>query len=163
MARDEVFLFVDNEELRLTRNGVWLTNGQEITHESTIRGFMRHLRREDGRYVIRIARESKPVTVEDTAYFVTNLRGSAEAGYELVLNDGTSERLDPATLAYQPARLTCRIAARASASSGGAFEEAKFLSAPYFEILQGLRDDGQSYYLQIGDQKVTLAPVTGSD
>lgn len=141
--------FVDSEAIVLTRNGVWLSDGIEIDHEPTRRLFAKSLVREGDGYLLAIGRERKRITVEDTPYFVIGLSGDRASGFTLRLNDETTEKLDPAGLRYRPGRLTAAL---------GRGAEAKFLSAPYFELLQGLQEDETSYFLRIGGKRIDLAP-----
>lgn len=130
------------EEITLTRNGEWLSNGEEITHEATCRMFARHLKRDEQGYFIQVQYETKRITVEDTPYFVVALRGDDGSGYTLILNDGTSEPLIPENLRYQPERLTYFLARD---------EEAKFLRAPYFELLGNIKERDGRFAVQIGN------------
>ena len=136
-----------SEVLSLTKNGIWLSDGEEITHEPTRRLFARSLKKDEHGYFIQVGREWKRVAVEDTAYFVTRISGSYEKGFELHLSDETHEPLKPETLEYKPGRLVCRIA------NG---EEARFLRAPYFELLHDLEEDQKSYFLVLRGQRVDL-------
>jgi hypothetical protein len=104
-------------------------------------------------YFLKIGRETKRIEVEDTAYFVIRIDGSAASGFELLLNDETRERLDPETLKYRPGRLVCAIKKGPNRSE----EEAKFLHAPYFELLSLLEEDGKSYFLTLGGRRFALA------
>jgi hypothetical protein len=140
--------FVDREVIVLTRNGVWLADGHEITHEPTRKLFARSLRKDPDGYRLYIGRETKLIQVEDTAYFVTRVDGT-----QLSINDETREALDPTTLQYRPGRLTCRIK--------GGTEEAKFLHAPYFDLLRDLKEDAEHYFLEFGSRKITLARKDG--
>lgn len=139
--------YVDTEVILLTRDGVWLADDHEITHEPTRLLFARSLRKDETGYFLHIGREMKRIEVEDTAYFITGIDGSPEQGYELRISDGSRERLKPSTLRYRPGRLTCRIQDD---------EEAKFLSVPYMEILKHLEQDGSRHFLQIGGIRVEL-------
>jgi hypothetical protein len=141
--------FVDTEVIRLTANGVWLSDGTEIDHEQTVRMFAKSLHRDAQGYFLRIGRETKRILVEDTAYFVTGIEGAPGEGYELRLSDESRETLDPATLGYRPGRLACRV------RSGT--EEAKFLHAAYFDLLRHLEEDQRSYFLTIRGRRVELA------
>lgn len=144
--------FVDNEVIVLTREGVWLADGTEITHEPTRRLFARSLKHHrEGGWYLHVGRETKTITVEDTAYFVVRVEGDPATGFELLLSDGTREPLLPETLAYRPGRLTCRVAR----IPGGT--EAKFLHAPYFDLLKNLEEDGRSYFLTIRGKRFTVA------
>jgi hypothetical protein len=140
--------FVDNEVIRLTKNGVWLSDAVEIDHEQTRRMFAKSLERDAQGWLLRIGRETKRIEVEDTAYFVTRIEGSASRGIEICLSDESREKLDPSTLTYRPGRLACRI------KDGK--EEAKFLHAPYFELLKDLQEDDASYWLELGGKRVQL-------
>lgn len=139
--------FIDTEVIRLTRNGVWMSDQTEITHEPTRRLFARNLERVPGadrQYLIKISRESKTIEVEDTAYFVQRIDGTPETGFEITLNDGNQEKLNFQSLKYQPGRLTCSVERR------GFTEEAKFLSTAYMDLLTYLKEDETSYFLETG-------------
>ncbi len=141
--------FVDNEVITLTKNGVWMSDDVEIDHEQTVKLFSKCLRKDAEGYFLQVARETKRIRVEDTAYFVQQIEGSSAKGFELRLSDETHERLDPMTLSYRPGRLTCRIR--------DGKEEAKFLHAAYFELLRDLHEDASCYYIEIAGQRVQLA------
>jgi len=140
--------FVDNEVIVLTRNGIWIADGTEISHEPTRKLFARSLKKDAEGYYLHIGRETKRITVEDTAYFVSRVDGDPRAGYEIWVNDETREPLDPASLKYRPGRLTCRL---------GRGEEAKFLHAAYFDLLRHLEEDGREYFLTIQGNRIPLA------
>lgn len=141
--------FVDNEVIRLTKNGVWLSDDTEIDHQQTVKMFAKSLKRDDEGYFIQIGRETKRILVEDTAYFVTSVDGTPEAGFEVRLSDESRERLDSSTLAYRPGRLSCKI-------KGGS-EEAKFLHSAYFDLLKDLEEDDSSYLIRVQGKKIILA------
>ncbi len=142
-------VFVDREVIVLSRQGVWLADGEEITHEPTRKLFARSLKKNQEGYYLQIGRETKKIQVEDTAYFVIRIDGSPAQGYELWVNDETREKLDPETLRYRPGRLTCQIKKKK--------EEAKFLHAAYFDLLKDLQEDDSSYFLQIHSKRISLA------
>ena len=142
--------FVDNEVITLDRNGLWIADGQEITHEPTRRLFSRSLVRGEGGWLIKVGRESKKIQVEDTAYFVTGIDGTPAKGFTVRLSDESTEHLDPATLTYRPGRLVCRVK--------DAAEEAKFVSPAYFDLLRHLEEDAAAYFLVIEKRRVELAP-----
>jgi hypothetical protein len=134
--------FVDNEVIVLTKNGIWIADEVEISHEPTRKLFAKSLKKDPNGYHLHIGKETKQIQVEDTAYFVHRIDGSAEEGYQVWLSDETQEFLDPKTLKYRPARLTCKIK--------NGTEEAKFLHAAYFDLLKDLKQDMNSYYLEFG-------------
>jgi hypothetical protein len=139
------------EDLILTKNGIWLSNGEEITHEKTVLAFSRNLHRCKEGYEIRIGTEKKNVHVEDTLFFVTALEGDPSIGYTLKLNDGRFLELDPESLRYKPGRLTCLV----PHPNEGTREEAKFLTQSYYEILNHLEANEAGFQLTI-EGKVIL-------
>lgn len=125
-------VFQDLEKIVLNREGVFLSDGEPITHERTVDAFHRHLRRDGDGWVIVIGNNTKRIEVEDTGRFVIGLEWSGEAGtssekVELRLADGAIETLDPRSLKHEPGRLTCLVK--------GGVEEAKFLRDPYHDFL----------------------------
>lgn len=146
----ETPLFTDLETIRLTRDGAFLSDGEEITHGRTVAAFHRFLGRDETGYFIRIGRDFKRIEVEDTARFVTAIewRDESEESVSLTLSDGTSETLAPETLSYRPDRLTCRV------KDGS--EEAKFLRKPYLELLMRALAERDGYAIRIGGQTIRL-------
>jgi hypothetical protein len=136
--------YIDLEVIILTKEGVWMADGSEITHIPTRKLFARSLKKDADGYFLSIGRETKRIHVEDTAYFVERIEG-----LEAFLSDGSSEKIDPSTLAYQPGRLTMRIK--------NGIEEAKFLRGPYHEILRDLEEENGSYFLKIAGTKLKLS------
>ena len=152
MAENTPF-FVDREVILLTRNGIWLADGTEITHEPTRRLFAKSLKKDEKGYFLQVGRETKRIEVEDTAYFIHRIDGDPQVGFKLTINDETQETLDPGTLTYKPGRLTCRI-------KGNPGEEAKFLHSAYFDLLKDLQEDSKSYFLNFGGKdriRITLS------
>ena len=148
--------FVDREVIVITRAGVWLADGVEITHEPTRKLFARSLRRDAEGYFLSIGRETKRIEVQDTAFFVLRIDGDAETGFEVLLSNDERVRLDPATLQYRPGRLTMRWIPKGYSG----LEEALFLHAPYFDLLKDLQEDGAAYFLRIEGKRWELAPRT---
>ena len=135
--------YIDLEVIVLTKEGVWMADGSEISHIPTRKLFARSLKKDSEGYFLAIGRETKRIEVEDTAYFVERIEG-----LEAFLSDGSQEKIDPTTLAYKPGRLTMRIK--------DGTEEAKFLRGPYYEILRDLEEENGSYCLRINNQKIKL-------
>jgi nucleoside-diphosphate-sugar epimerase len=147
-----VVYFGIHENLELSREGVWLSNGEEITHEATVRAFFRCLEPSpEGGWRIRIGSEEKEVRLEDTPSFVQRLTGDPRQGYRIHLlhdPDPRGEALDPKTLEFQPGRLVCRT------RRGW---KARFLRATYHEILKDLERDHQGYFLMLEGARVDLS------
>jgi hypothetical protein len=147
-------IFSFYEDLILTKNGVWLSDQEEITHERTILAFSRNIHRSQNGYEIRIGRERKPIHIEDTMFFITSIEGAPEIGFTIRTNDQRIGELDPETLRYRPGRLTCRV----PDPNSGMMEEAKFLSTAYYEILKHLEHDENGYWITIEGKKILLDP-----
>ena len=146
--------FVDREIIVISSNGVWLSDGVEISHIPTRSLFAKSLKRDQEGYFLQIGRETKHIEVEDTAYFINRIHGNSETGYTLEISDETQEKLIPQTLRYQPGRLSCSIKIQNSLAQS---EEAKFLHIAYFDLLKNLEEDDELYFLVIENQRVNLA------
>src|ERR1700733_12586175 len=93
--------YVDREVIILNKDGVWIADDSEITHEPTRRLFARSLKKDTEGYYLSIGRETKRIEVEDTAYFVERIVDNP-GDQKIELSDGTQEVLDPGTLKYSP-------------------------------------------------------------
>lgn len=144
---------VEEEEIRLTCEGVLQINGEEITHERTKNLFFQNLVEKSDGYYLEIGREVKKIIVEDTLYFIRSLTGSAREGYSVMLSDGSQEKLKPGTLEFSPGRLVCRVKATPEKPKGSA---ARFCRAPYHELLAATESDELGFYLRLGDARVSL-------
>ena len=104
---DGVMAKPDEEALELLRRQSGLSidlegrlchRGEPITHTRTLEVLWGSLARQpDGRYLVRVGRESGYVRVEDAPYGVRGVTFERDHP-ELHLGDGTEEPLDPATL-----------------------------------------------------------------
>ncbi|MBC7691331.1 MAG: DUF1285 domain-containing protein [Methylotenera sp.] len=143
--------YIDHETIILNSKGVWLTNGEEITHLETCKAFAKHLGRDTEGYFIQIGNNHKRIEVEDTPFFVTRIKSTSDA-VTLVLNDESTEQLNPQSLSYSPSRLSCTVKKLAP---GGPFE-ARFLPQAYFDLLKDLEQEGEDYFVQIGSSRIKL-------
>lgn len=141
------------ENIILTKNGVWLSNGEEITHEGTVLAFSRNIHRCKDGYEIRLGSERKTIHIEDTMYFITSVDGAPELGYTIRTNDQRVGELDPSTLQYKPGRLTCKV----PDPKTGMNEDAKFLSAAYYELLKSIVHETDGFSITIEGQKIMLS------
>ena len=142
-----------HEDIILTKDGTWLSNGEEILHENTVRAFSKNIFRCKDGFEIRLGTEHKTIHVEDTIYFVVRLEGSGEIGYNVILNDGRTLELDTHTLQYSPGRLTCRV----EHPNDKTHENAKFLSAAYYELLKFVQKAPQGFYIVIEGENILLS------
>ena len=116
--------------IRVDREGRFMHEGAEVTHEGLKRALFRWLDRlppPDGRYVLRLdeKRFAHLEDVEDTPLVARAARIDPEGQVYLALSDGNEEALDPATLTVDDAgvlrawvrggRLEARLASSAAA------------------------------------------------
>lgn len=160
--------FRDDEIIKLTREGIWLADQHEITHEATRKLFSRSLYRgsdpklkqvvaaltqklgpafyipaiDPQAFYLVIGSEFKKVEVEDTPYFVHRIDGQPQTGVTLWVSDGTQEVLDPKTLNYggaYPGRLICTL-------KNGLL--ARIIRPAYADLLLTLKEDSMGHYLE---------------
>ncbi len=101
MTRDEALEILRTRSgLSIDAEGRFLHRGEPITHARTLEVLWGSLERApDGRYRIRVGRESAYVEVEDAPYAVLGvLEAAPGTPPPLLLSDGSRESLDPATL-----------------------------------------------------------------
>jgi hypothetical protein len=93
--------------IRVDREGRFIHEGGEVTHEGLKRALYRWLDRlppPDGRYILRLdERRFAYLDVDDTPLVVRAARVDAGGAIWLALSDGAEERLDPATLTVDAA------------------------------------------------------------
>jgi hypothetical protein len=140
--------------IRVDRDGRFIHDGVEVTHEGLKRALFRWLDRlppPDGRYVLRLddKRFAYLDDVEDTPLVARAARFDPAGVVYLALSDGSEEPLDPATLTVDDdgvlrawvrgGRLEARLATSAAAVLGDAISE-----------------DGDRPLLRLGGRSVSL-------
>jgi hypothetical protein len=97
---DALELLRSQSGLSIDADGRFLHRGEPITHARTLEVLWRSLERGgDGRYLVRIGRESAYVEVADAPYAVRGVIEEPGGSPTLLLSDGSREPLDPSTLA----------------------------------------------------------------
>jgi hypothetical protein len=136
--------------LSIDAEGRFLHRGEPITHARTLEVLWRSLARaDDGRYLVRVGKESAYVTIEDAPYAVLGVLEAPDGTPPpLLLSDGSREPLDPATLSVgRDGVLRCTVkgghAARfgrsAQVAVGLALDESPPGSGHFFLSLGGSR------------------------
>ena len=145
--------FVKGEKIVLKRDGTWIADGVEITHEQTREVFFRSIHWDEKgddtgkHYCLKIGYETMFIEVEDTPFFVTTI--SHEGSKILAsVTDGHEIQIKPQNISYKNESLYLQV---------GNNQKARFLSPAFYEILKELQEDKSSYYLTIEGQKVILA------
>jgi hypothetical protein len=99
MDPDLLEILRSSSGLSIDLEGRLLHRGEPITHARTLEVLWRSLERgPDGRYLVRIGRESAYVRVEDAPYAVRGVVDGPAGAPWLVLSDGSREPLDADTL-----------------------------------------------------------------
>jgi len=124
---------IRRSEISIDREGRFIHEGAEVTHEGLRRALFRWLDRlppPDGRYVLRLdeQRFAYLEDVADTPMVARAARIDGGGGVQLALSDGSEEPLDPTTLTVDAAgvlrawvrggRLEARLASSAAAVLG---------------------------------------------
>lgn len=136
--------------LSIDEEGRFLHRGEPIRHARTLEVLWRSLERvPDGRWMVRIGRESGYVEVRETPFVVRAVGGLAPGEQPWIeLADGSREPLDPATLRIGPdGLLRCgvrggapaRLSRAAHLALGSALEESPAGSGAYVLDLGGRR------------------------
>jgi uncharacterized protein len=113
-------------ELRIDRDGDWYDEGVQVTHPGILANLRSNLKKDADGFFIQ-ARVRIPVRVDDVAWVVSRIERRGE-GLHATVNDGTEERIDPATVRLGAADVPyCTV-------KGGAFE-ARFSRAATFQLL----------------------------
>jgi hypothetical protein len=142
--------------IRVDREGRFIHEGAEVTHEGLKRALFRWLDRlppPDGRYVLRLdeRRFAYLEDVEDTPLVARAARVDPAGAVRLALSDGSEEALDPATLTVdgdgvlrawvRGGRLEARLASSAAAVVGDLIEISEDDGRPLLQLA------GRSYAL----------------
>jgi uncharacterized protein len=136
--------------LRIDRDGGWLHEGEEVSHEGILASLRQGLQVDAGGHFLQIGQVRVPVEVEDAPFAVIRFEPDGD-GYVLSLNDGSSEALDPATLALREGDVPyCRV-------KGGRFA-ARFNRAAAWQLLQRVeaKPGGASATLAVGGVRYPL-------
>ncbi|MEZ0314445.1 MAG: hypothetical protein ACAI38_21970 [Myxococcota bacterium] len=146
-----VFVEYSTDPIRLTEQGVWM-HGDDRIIPRVAELFARHLAvTPEGRYRIVIDRQSAPIEVADTAWFVRSLDavedGDTLREVDLTLSDGSTHRLDGSTLMQSDAHvLYCRVPCRTyvdGALRGASMVPCRFPPGLYHQLaLRAELEDG---------------------
>jgi len=137
-------------DLRVDRDGDWYDEDIQVTHPGVLANLRTSLRKDADGYFIQ-TRVRIPVKVDDAPFVVTRIERRGEM-LHAVLNDGSDERVDPATVRLGRADVPyCGV-------KGGAFE-ARFSRAATFQLLALAEYDEASGRgaLRLGGREYPLA------
>jgi len=140
-------------EVRLTADGRWLYDGQEITHRRTVQAMHRGVERwtEGGRWdwIVRIGGQAYPVVIDDTPWLA---RSAKVVGGQLVLRLNTGEEV--AVPADDGSIWVADDVVRSRLSDG---REVRLLRTAQGDLADHLVDgNGDSVTLVVGDRRIPL-------
>ena len=147
------FYAVESGKISFRRDGHWYNDEERIENPRIALLFSRSIRRNPhGGYVLQVADERAPITVEDTPYVVTGVEEDPD-GFRTVTNDEVSERLDPASLEVGEANvLYCRV-------KQGEFR-ARFLRSAYYHLAEHfVTEDSVNFAIAIGGRRYPIRTI----
>jgi uncharacterized protein len=137
-----------SRETRIRRDeeGRWFEGDDPLEHPGICSAFDRWIdRAPDGRYILKNAINWAYVAIEGAPIFVRAVRLD-DAGVELALSDGTTERLAPETLAIGPEdALYCRV-------REGRFA-ARFDRTAQLSLFDAIGEDSAGIFLELGGDR----------
>lgn len=142
------FYAVESGKISFRRDGHWYNDDQRIENPRIALLFSRSIRRHpDGGYMLQVADERAPITVEDTPYVVTGVDDDGSGNFVIITNDEQREPLDPSTLEVGADHvLYCRV-------KRGEFP-ARFLRHAYYHLTRHfVSDDGQNFALMAAGRR----------
>ena len=145
--------------IRIDKEGNWYYQGLPIIQREIYLHLNKCLRKDpSGKYVLLMDGEKCYLEVEDTPYVIQGV--SLDPDHQpapalfVRLNDETEEELQVNTVRVGKDNvLYCKVK--------GAHYDARFLRASYYQLAEFLRQDGEKYYLLVGDKKFYLEHLEG--
>ena len=136
--------------LVLHHDGRFSHEGQPIGNRRLREHFERHVAYlpDEQKYIVRLQHFRGEIEVEEAGFFVREI--DLDAG-EVVLSDGTRERLDLSTLALSPIddALLCRV--KRDLASEGLL--ARFTHASQAELLQAVEPEGEAFVISLAGRR----------
>jgi len=143
--------------LRITRDGAWLHEDEEVTHPGILANLRESLRVDAGGHYLQAGPARVPVELDDAPFIVLRVQAEGD-GLVMTLNDLSREPLDPGTLSFDGAGVPhCRV-------KGGRFA-ARLSRAATHQLLERMEDgeDESRAILVIGSRRYPVALMpTGS-
>ena len=141
--------------LVLHHDGRWSHEGVPILHRRLREVFDRSVRflPAEDRYVVQLGQFRGQIEVEEAAFFVRDF--DAKTG-RIGISDGSSERLDAATLRASPRDGALLCAVKQDLVSGGI--DARFSHAAQSELLHAVEETPEGERLRVGG---ALLPLPG--
>jgi uncharacterized protein len=96
-------------QLRIDRDGGWLHEGEEVSHEGILASLRQGLQVDVAGHFLQIGPVRVPVEVEDAPFAIVRFEADGD-GFAVWLNDGSREALNPASLRLREGDVPyCRV------------------------------------------------------
>jgi hypothetical protein len=143
------FTAIHSGPITFGRDGRWYCDGEAIANRAICRLYARSMTIDsDGTARLQFGEDRATVRLEDTPWVVVGLDGTSEHGFQVRLNDDSTEPLDLATLRVGPDHvLYCRVKAR---------HEARFLRPAYYALMRHVEPCEGGGLLRAGAVSVRL-------
>jgi hypothetical protein len=141
--------------LRITRDGTWLHEGEEVTHPGILATLWESLRVDEAGHYMEIGPVRVPVEVEDAPFVVVRVEPD-DGTLTLTLSDLTREPLSPESLRFGVDGVPhCRV-------KGDRFR-ARLSRAATYQLLQHVEHeaDGVTAALVVGGTRYALGDLAG--
>lgn len=136
-------------QIRMDSDGQLWGEGRPMIHKGIIELIYESVHFDDGVYFLELDGKRCQLEVDDTFYVVTGV-GQGEAGLTVVLNDGSTEALDPASLWVGAGDVMyCQV-------KGGSLP-ARFKRQAYYQLAEWIQEDGDGFALVVDGQRYELA------
>lgn len=150
------FYAIHTTKLTFGADGRWYADDEPVTHERLARLFSRYVRRKphgDGYEIWIDDRYHADIEVADTPFVVTTVEPDSNGQLWIDLNDGTTELLDPGTVAVGSDNvLYCTV------KSGG--ERARFLRGAYYQLAGAIEESAPGvFYLRCGEATYPITRI----
>lgn len=145
------FTAISSGKIKFGKDGLWYSDDEVIPNRAIRRLFSQTLIvSPEGRARLELGEDKADVIIEDTPWVVTGVEGTPATGFTVILNDETSEALDPASLRVGPENvLYCRVKRGA--------HEARFLRPAYYELTRHAEPGpGGEAVLRVGDRTIHI-------
>jgi len=146
------FTAISSGRIKFGKDGLWYSDDEVIPNRAIRRLFSKALLvGPDGRARLELGEDRAEVLIEDTPWVVTHVDGDPATGFTILLNDETSEPLDPATLSIGADDvLYGRV-------KGGA-HRARFLRPAYYALMRHVETTPEGrFVLPVAGRRVPLA------
>jgi uncharacterized protein len=145
------FYAVESGKISFRKDGNWYSDEERIDNARIAMLFSQSIRQNpDGSFFLQVAEERASISVEDTPYVIRSVEDDGRGGFAMLLNDGTREALDPATLAIGAENVLY------SSVKKGQYR-ARFLRPAYYHLSGNFEADASGRFLiQIGGKRYPL-------